>query len=55
MYQTEVINEMKNTLQWSNSKLDKTEYQISELDDKTMKLGHSRKQTDKPTNKKYEV
>ena len=46
-YQTEVITEMKNTLEGFNSRLDDVEEPVSELEDKTMELTQIEKQKEK--------
>ena len=51
-YQTEVITEMKNTLEGFSSRLDDVEEPISELKDKTMELTQIEKQKEKKNLKK---
>ena len=46
-YQTEIIIELKNTLQGFNIRIDEVEEQISELEDKTMKLTQTEQQNEK--------
>ena len=45
-YQTEVITEMKNTLEGFSSRLDDVEEPISELKDKTMELTQKEQQNE---------
>ena len=51
-YQTDVITEMKNTLEGFSSRLDDVEEPISELKDKTMELTQIEKQKEKKNLKK---
>ena len=46
-YQTEVITKLKNTLEGFNSRLEKVEEWISEMEDNTMELTQPEQQNEK--------